>query len=292
MKIKVFLFSLLMCVILSVVMFTPLFQDSVNIQENKQTNLDHVNTREKSRNRQNTEVSSEQIFQGDLLLVNSEYPMRETGIKSDIVNLFHHADLTTGYGLLNSDIYLSKNVAQQFSAMVQAAAEDGIHHFVINSGFRNFEEQEILYHKMGDDYALPAGYSEHNLGLSLDVGSTQLKMETAPEGKWIEHNAWKYGFVLRYPQDKTQITGIQYEPWHIRYVGLPHSAVMQENNFVLEEYLEYLKEVKDITVTIKGIHYTVSYHYFKQGMTLHLPSNHPYTISGDNVEGIIVTEYE
>ncbi|QTD40987.1 VanY-A/VanY-F/VanY-M family D-Ala-D-Ala carboxypeptidase [Sporosarcina sp. Te-1] len=292
MKIKVFFFVSLVCVILSVVMFTPLFQDSVKIQEATQTNLDFINTREKFESQQITEVSSEQIFQGDLLLVNSEHPMHEAGIKSDIVNLFNHADLTTGYGLLNSDIYLSKDVAQQFSAMVKAAAKDGINHFVISSGFRNFEEQEKLYQKMGDDYALPAGYSEHNLGLSLDVGSTQLKMEVAPEGKWIENNAWKYGFVLRYPQDKTQITGIQYEPWHIRYVGLPHSAVMHENNFVLEEYLEYLKEVKDISVTIKGIQYTVSYRSFRQGMAIHLPSNHQYTISGDNIEGIIVTEYE
>ncbi len=53
-------------------------------------------------------------------------------------------------------------------------------------------------------------------------------MEKAPEGKWIEENVWKHGFVLRYPKNKSNITGIQYEPWHIRYVGLPHSAIMQK----------------------------------------------------------------
>ncbi len=77
-------------------------------------------------------------------------------------------------------------------------------------------------------------------------------MERAPEGKWIEENAWKYGFILRYPEDKTELTGIQYEPWHIRYVGLPHSAIMKEKNFVLEEYMDYLKEEKTISVSVNG----------------------------------------
>ncbi|MBU5494611.1 D-alanyl-D-alanine carboxypeptidase family protein, partial [Enterococcus sp. S177_ASV_20] len=108
---------------------------------------------------------------------------------------------------------------------------------IINSGYRDFDEQSVLYQEMGAEYALPAGYSEHNSGLSLDVGSSLTKMERAPEGKWIEENAWKYGFILRYPEDKTELTGIQYEPWHIRYVGLPHSAIMKEKNFVLEEYM-------------------------------------------------------
>ena len=101
----------------------------------------------------------------------------------------------------------------------------------MSSGYRDFKEQSKLYKEMGSDYALPAGYSEHNLGLSLDVGSTQKKMEKAPEGKWVAENVWKHGFVLRYPKNKSHITGIQYEPWHIRYVGLPHSAIMQKENY-------------------------------------------------------------
>ena len=112
---------------------------------------------------------------------------------------------------------------------------------------------------MGSDYALPAGYSEHNLGLSLDVGSTQKKMEKAPEGKWIEENVWKHGFVLRYPKNKSNITGIQYEPWHIRYVGLPHSAIMQKENYI-RGILRLLKRTKEITTDVEGKQYTVSYY--------------------------------
>lgn len=77
-------------------------------------------------------------------------------------------------------------------------------------------------------------------------------MDRAPEGKWIEKNAWKYGFILRYPSDKTDVTGIQYEPWHIRYVGLPHSTIMQKMNLALEEYLDYLKKEESISVSIEG----------------------------------------
>ena len=141
--------------------------------------------------------------------------------------------------------------------VVDAAGKDGVQHFLMNSGYRDFKEQSKLYKDMGSDYALPAGYSEHNLGLSLDVGSTQKKMEKAPEGKWIEENVWKHGFVLRYPKNKSNITGIQYEPWHIRYVGLPHSAIMQK--LTLEEYLEFLKE-KKISTEVEGKKYTVSYY--------------------------------
>ena len=129
----------------------------------------------------------------------------------------------------------------------------------MSSGYRDFKEQSKLYKEMGSDYALPAGYSEHNLGLSLDVGSTQKKMEKAPEGKWVAENVWKHGFVLRYPKNKSHITGIQYEPWHIRYVGLPHSAIMQKENYT-RGILRLLKEKKEITTDVEGKKYTVSYY--------------------------------
>lgn len=146
-----------------------------------------------------------------------------------------------------------------------------------------------LYQEIGSDYALPAGYSEHNSGLSLDVGSTQMQMNEAPEGKWIEENAWKYGFILRYPKDKTDVTGIQYEPWHIRFIGLPHSAIMYEKNFALEEYLDYLAKEKDIYSVINGKKYTVSYYPVSEDITIKVPVNLPYEISGNNKDGVIVT---
>ena len=91
--------------------------------------------------------------------------------------------------------------------------------------------------------ALPE-YSEHNLGLALDVGSTLTQIKNAPEGAWLKENAWKYGFIARYPEDNTDVTGVIDEPWHFRYVGLPHSAIMQENHWAFEEYLAALRNAQ------------------------------------------------
>lgn len=234
-------------------------------------------------------VTPEQIYQGDLLLVNKDYPVRQECVKSDIVNLYEQKDIVKSYGLLDTNIRLSKSVAEQFQKMIEDAEKEQVNHFMINSGYRDFKEQEELYQAKGSDYALPAGYSEHNLGLSLDVGSTQAKMSVAPEGKWLEDNAWKYGFILRYPEDKTDITGIQYEPWHFRYVGLPHSAIMQEHNFTLEEYLDYLKDIRDLLTVVNGKRYEITYHQISENTIITLPANQTYEISGNNIDGVIVT---
>ncbi|HDR8055077.1 TPA: M15 family metallopeptidase [Bacillus cereus] len=197
-----------------------------------------------------------------------------------------------GYVIFDRNLRLSKYVVKKFLNVVDAAGKDGVQHFLMSSGYRDFKEQSKLYKEMGSDYALPAGYSEHNLGLSLDVGSTQKKMEKAPEGKWIEENVWKHGFVLRYPKNKSNITGIQYEPWHIRYVGLPHSAIMQKKNFTLEEYLEFLKEEKEISTEVEGKKYTVSYYKVSENTKVNVPANKQYEISGNNMDGVIVTVQE
>ncbi|MEC0093663.1 D-Ala-D-Ala carboxypeptidase VanY [Paenibacillus macquariensis subsp. macquariensis] len=234
-------------------------------------------------------VTQDQVYQGDLLLVNKDYPVQQEGVKSDIVNLFKQKDLIQGYVLLDHNTLLSKHVAQEFQKMIEVAGKEGVNRFLISSGYRDFEKQDKLYEEMGSAYALPAGYSEHNLGLSLDVGSTQTKMSKADEGKWLKKNAWKYGFILRYPKDKIEITGIQYEPWHFRYVGLPHSAIMQESNLVLEQYLDFLKEKKSISAVVEGEEYNVSYYSVSKKTILKVPENGPYEISGNNIDGVIVT---
>jgi D-alanyl-D-alanine carboxypeptidase len=83
----------------------------------------------------------------------------------------------------------------------------------------------------------PAGCSENGAGLAVDIVSASAGFASTPEYQWLEQNAHKYGFVLRYPQDKTEITGIIYQPWHWRYVGIDAATEMKENNLCLEEYL-------------------------------------------------------
>lgn len=238
-----------------------------------------------------TVISKNQIYQGNLLLVNKKYSVHKSGVTPDIVSLYEHQELVQGYGLLDNSILLSQNVAQRFSEMIEAAAIEGVSNFLISSGYRDKEEQQRLYNEKGAEYALPAGHSEHNLGLSLDIGSTQTAMNSAPEGKWLQKSAWKYGFILRYPQDKVDITGIQYEPWHFRYVGLPHSRIMQDHNFTLEEYLGFIKQEQTYSATVDGELYQISYYSVTGNTPIPVPSDRRYELSGNNMDGVILTVF-
>ncbi|WP_342565746.1 M15 family metallopeptidase [Paenibacillus sp. FSL R7-0345] len=239
-----------------------------------------------------TAVSADRIYQGNLLLVNQDYPVHTEGITADVIRLAEHGELTGGYALLDNGIQLSKKVALQFSKMIGAADKDGVSQFLISSGYRDTDKQQQLYEQKGADYALPPGHSEHNLGLSLDIGSSQMEMSRAPEGRWLEANAWDYGFILRYPKDKSDITGIQYEPWHFRYVGLPHSIIMRDKQYTLEEYLEYLKQQQTISVNVQGIVYQISYYTINGSSTfIPIPAGQKYNISGNNMDGVIVTAH-
>ncbi|MCR2821330.1 M15 family metallopeptidase [Lederbergia panacisoli] len=247
---------------------------------------------EKSKDTSHITIEKEHVYYGNLLLVGLDNPVQDIGVQRDVIYLSGHPDYIQEYQLLDPAIMLSEMVAERFSAMVNAAKKDHVNHFMINSGFRSFEEQNQLYEEMGPAYALPAGFSEHNLGLALDIGSTLNKMEDAEEGKWLEKNSWKYGFILRYPKDKTAITGIQYEPWHFRYVGLPHSAIMFKKNYTLEQYLDYVKKKKSFSLRYEGKKYYISYYDFKGKPSIKAAVSRNYEISGDNKSGIIVTGVE
>ncbi|AZV68660.1 D-alanyl-D-alanine carboxypeptidase family protein [Bacillus cereus] len=286
MKKWVFISFFIACTVCVGVYISPLFQKEIDV---KIVGKDEL---VKAANTERKEITKEQIYKGDLLLVNRDYPVKKDSIRSDIININHNSELVRGYVIFDRNLRLSKDVVKKFLNVVDAAGKESVNHFLISSGYRDFQEQKQLYEKMGSDYALPAGYSEHNLGLSLDIGSTQKKMEKAPEGKWIEENVWKHGFVLRYPKNKSNITGIQYEPWHIRYVGLPHSAIMQKRNFTLEEYLEFLKEEKEVSTEVEGKKYTVSYYKVSENTKVNVPANKQYEISGNNMDGVIVTVQE
>lgn len=105
-------------------------------------------------------------------------------------------------------------------------------------------ERDAAFEKTAKSVAVP-GTSEHELGLAVDITDIHNQniisgMESQPVQKWLMKNSWKYGFILRYPQDKADITGIVYEPWHYRYVGYDAAKYIYENNLTLEEYVERL----------------------------------------------------
>ena len=127
-------------------------------------------------------------------------------------------------------------------AMFQAATDEAGLTLASNSAFRSYSSQESIYD--GDDLltARP-GFSEHQTGLVMDIGaesgdcSLDACFADTPEGVWLRDNAWRFGFILRYPADKTPVTGYEFEPWHYRYVGVPLATEMHETGITtLEEF--------------------------------------------------------
>ena len=138
--------------------------------------------------------------------------------------------------------------------MFDAARANGLALFV-REGYRTQEEQqEIMDEKimsymeegyskkearnLAEKYVAKPGTSEHQLGLSIDINADTTKCSSESVYKWLDENAYKYGFIKRYPSDKVEITGINNEPWHYRYVGKDAANEMKETGMCLEEYLE------------------------------------------------------
>lgn len=274
----------------SILTETPNVKDRVDSRDGQEVKTDSGTQSNQTSAKQTIRVTDEQVTRGNLVLVNKDHPLDPEAVPKDIVTLFENQDLMYGYVVLDNTIRLSRSVAENFRNMIEAAGEDGVNRFMISSGYRDEDEQEQLYREKGSDYALPPGYSEHNLGLSMDIGSTQQSIDRSPEGKWLKEHAWAHGFSLRYPEDKTEITGIQYEPWHFRYVGQPHSMIMKELNLTLEEYLDYLKDQSSYRTTVEGKEYEIKYvPVTSKDMEIEIPAGSEYEISGNNIDGIIVT---
>jgi len=204
-------------------------------------------------------IHTEQLFkqQNSLVLVNKDSKLSLDSLSLIKLDRNWFQNVT-----LNDTFYVSEQMVDPLKDMFEAAKKDGINHFIINSAYRSAEEQAEIYQEKGSSYALPAGYSEHETGLAIDIGSIQGLAQNSEEGKWLEKNAPKYGFVLRYPAHKEAITQISYEAWHFRYVGLPHSLIMEENDMVLEEYIAWLEEEREIQKKIKGVKYVIRYFDF------------------------------
>ncbi len=109
------------------------------------------------------------------------------------------------------------------------------------------KNDENLSRKMAEDIAEATvsspGKNEHQSGLCADIHnctSNSLSFKNSEAYNWLKENSWKFGFILRYPEDKTELTGVQFEPWHYRYVGRYHAGEMHERNLCLEEYIDFL----------------------------------------------------
>lgn len=185
-------------------------------------------------------------------LVNREYPLTAAYAPTDLVIpdiKFSFSDKTLDKRKLR------KVAADALTELCAAAlAEDGLTIYGV-SGYRSYDRQYEIYgtHIVTDItegntfrntnlYSAAPGNSEHQSGLAMDVSCKSLGygldtlFATTPEGIWLKENCWRFGFILRYPKDKEHITGYAYEPWHIRYVGVPLAYHLYTTGLTLEEY--------------------------------------------------------
>ena len=138
--------------------------------------------------------------------------------------------------------------------MKKAASGDGIV-LSIASGFRTYNDQMVLYNRYverdgkdeADTYSARPGHSEHQTGLAFDANYAGSSFDNTPEAKWINDNCYKYGFIVRYPNGKTDKTGFKYESWHLRYVGNELAEKLYNNGswIYLEEYFNLTSVYSD-----------------------------------------------
>ena len=152
--------------------------------------------------------------------------------------------------VLDKTLNLAKPAADGFRNLKSALAKAGKGTLCLNSGYRSYSTQSYTYNlqvsrygkKVAENLAAHPGYSEHQTGLAADVSTTALACRITSFGKsaastWIAQNAWQYGFIVRYPNGETATTGYQYEPWHLRFVGVELATKMHDAKItVLEKY--------------------------------------------------------
>lgn len=242
------------------------------------------------------ELKKEKIYDGALLLVNAHYPFRS----NDVENLVP-ADARFPDILMERD---AANVLQLIFEKISAGNA-----IVPVSGYRSAEEQTAIYDNSlkenGEEFtgkyvALPE-HSEHQTGLAIDLGLNKkeidfIRPDFPCEGICDEFRkaAPDYGFIERYAKDKEEITGISHEPWHFRYVGYPHSKIIEENGFSLEEYTEFIKAYRNDRrfVYREALGAAIELYYIPANndkTRIDIPRECAYQISGNNIDGFIVT---
>ena len=202
------------------------------------------------------ETAEQQEFRSDdwrLVLINKQNSIPE--------------DYTFQLGTIRGSMQCDKRILEDLLAMLEAAEEDGVN-LTICSPYRDLEYQQMLFNRkikrymnrgmsymeayqLSSQAVTVPGASEHQIGLALDiVCNSYMSLDEGfgdtKAGKWLAANSCRFGFILRYPKGKEDITGIEYEPWHFRYVGKAAAPVIMEQGITLEEFWE--EYVEDVSI--------------------------------------------
>lgn len=185
------------------------------------------------------------------VVVNKQRKLPENYKPDDLVV----PDVPFSFDGWNEKKQLREPAARALEQLFQAAEKEGLH-LVAVSGFRSFERQQIIYNnnvnangeEHANQFSARPGHSEHQTGLAMDVSSATVSFHLiqsfgeTPEGKWLNDHAHEFGFIIRYPEGKSEITGYAYEPWHLRYTGKELATEMYNNQVTMEEFFGLLPE--------------------------------------------------
>lgn len=244
-----------------------------------------------------------ELYKGSLILVNNDVAYKDTYPTDDELQdmVEYRAGLTApDFTVKDRTVKIRKELAPAFNSMMtDFASSTSVKNLIITSGYRSKDRQQEIYDadlraskkEVSDVVAVP-GFSEHHTGYAFDFSNNASFKE---HSDWFEQNSYKYGFVKRYYEDKKAITKIDNETWHFRFVGIPHAYYMTDNKLCFEEYIEKLKaytfEKEHLNIeTADGSKYEVYYVPFTEGGTkIPTPKDKAFTVSGNNVDGFIVT---
>jgi D-alanyl-D-alanine dipeptidase/carboxypeptidase len=239
------------------------------------------------------------VHAGNLILVNGQYPYCLGNVESSLVPV--HSD---------SKVLMERRAAVLLSKLMSSI--EGWVQISAVSGWRSRAEQQDIYNQSLRDngaafterFVAKPDHSEHQTGLAIDMGLRKpeidfIRPDFPNSGicQTFREKAVDYGFVERYPKGKEAITGIAHEPWHFRYVGVPHAAIMTELGLTLEEYHDFLRQYshgeKCFLYRNGNQNIEVSYGKATAGADteFEIEDNIPFSVSGNNADGFVLTEW-
>ncbi len=260
-------------------------------------------------------VNAADVHRGSCILVNLQVPY----IFSDEEDVYSvYKNKSKSYKVTSGSIYLRMETIQAMNAMMDVFyGETENRNIMVNSGFRTEKQQQTVYESKvqtngeayAEKYVQKPGYSEHHTGYAMDLavydeGDPDVEGDEAMwtfDGKdeyfWVDQNCDQFGFVLRYSASKEDVTGIAYESWHYRYVGIGNALAMTNMGLSLEEYINFIKDyaydgTRYYITADNGNIYCLYYvkSSGKDGQKIPIPKTaREYDISGNNIDGFIVS---
>ena len=253
-QLSIILFLLIIIAVVVIVARKVIISDgqAANSETSEISNNDNSEQSQNTTNSTNeigTENSSNTVTASNNLSLLDDWQIRLVNRDNPLPD-----DFTVELENLDASRKFDKRAIEPLKQMICDMRDQGIKNIWAQSTYRSIEYQKGLYkksinkylkqgksqeeaQKLTDEYINRPGTSEHHLGLAVDFNNVDEGFENTKAYRWLLENASDYGFILRYPKEKEDITGIEYEPWHWRYVGPEHAKKMKEQNLCLEEYV-------------------------------------------------------